>query len=355
MGSDANNARRKILLVDDDQDFLEVYWEILKAMPGSPEVHTASTGGRALALLESEPFNVMIVDLNMPKMDGLQVIAIARRKYPRLKVVVWTCIVDEQYRARAYAMGVDQYWQKPASEEDRKNLLDSVQMLLQDQSQNGFRGLQSKSLVDLIQLECLSQNSTQLRITNGPLVGKIWINGGELIDAETLDLKGEAGFRAILDWKAGTFEILPGEPERERTIFSSYHALLLEVAQALDEAASNPNGAPQDGSPLLALTRFDGVQWVLSVGAAPNFEVHSWGVESPDHVSEWAAQSLRSFTEMGERLNAGLLQQVTAMSATSNVAFAGSVRGKLCVGFRNTLRSDQVRESMRNILAKWAS
>ena len=33
MGSDAASARSKILLVDDDQDFLEVYWEILKGIP----------------------------------------------------------------------------------------------------------------------------------------------------------------------------------------------------------------------------------------------------------------------------------------------------------------------------------
>ena len=80
MGSTVATARSKILLVDDDQDFLELYWEILKRLPSGPEVHTASSGARALALLESEPFNLLIVDLNMPKMDGLQVIAIARRE-----------------------------------------------------------------------------------------------------------------------------------------------------------------------------------------------------------------------------------------------------------------------------------
>src|SRR5215212_3280046 len=157
-------TRSKILLIDDDQDFLEVYWEILKTRPSGPEVHTASSGPRALALLESEKFNLMIVDLNMPKMDGLQVIAIARRKYPQLKIVVWTCIADEQFRARAYGMGVDQYWQKPGSEQDRQHLVDSVESLLQREIQGGFRGVQSKSLVDLIQLECLSQNSTTLKI-----------------------------------------------------------------------------------------------------------------------------------------------------------------------------------------------
>ena len=53
MGSNLATARQKILLVDDDQDFLEVYWEILKTLPSGPEVHTASAGARALAIMEN--------------------------------------------------------------------------------------------------------------------------------------------------------------------------------------------------------------------------------------------------------------------------------------------------------------
>ena len=40
---------------------------------------------------------------------------------------------------------------------------------------------------------------------------------------------------------------------------------------------------------------------------------------------------------------------------SNNVALADSSKGDLCVGFRSTLRSDEVRETMRNILAKWES
>jgi len=360
MSSTVAPARSKILLVDDDQDYLEVYWEILKRLPSGPEVHTASTGARALALLESETFNLLIVDLNMPKMDGLQVIAIARRKYPQLKIVVWTCIADEQFRARAYGMGVDQYWQKPGSEQDRQHLVDSVESLLQREVQGGFRGVQSKSLVDLIQLECLSQNSTTLKIANGALNGRIWIQSGELIDAEAEDLRGEAAFRAILGWKAGSFELQPGDEMRPRAIFSSYQALLLEVAQAMDEAGGAENSevlhmSDESASPLMVLSRFNGVQFILSVGPRPQCEMKSWGLETPDHISEWTQESLKSFSAMGDHLQAGPLQQVTGMSLTSHVALAESVKGDLCVGFRSTLRSDEVRETMRNILAKWAS
>src|ERR1051326_3719193 len=70
----------KILLVDDDQDFLDLYREILSQhLSCLPDVRVASTGARALALLESEQFHLLIVDLNLPKMDGLQVLSIDRK------------------------------------------------------------------------------------------------------------------------------------------------------------------------------------------------------------------------------------------------------------------------------------
>ena len=354
-----DNMRPRVLLVDDDQDFLDVYWEFLKTLPSQPDVQTAPNGGRALSLLESERFNLLIVDLSMPRMDGLQVIGIARRKYPRLKIVVWTCITDEQFRDRAYGMGVDQYWQKPGSEQERRHFLESMQSMLLQEDQGGFRGVQDKSLVDLIQLECISQNSALLKVSNGPFLGKIWIQGGELIDAVTDELQGEAAFRRILGWKMGSFELLAGDDTRPRTIFNSYQALLLAAAQAMDESSvgTQSNGfypGHEIPSPLLGLTRFEGVEFALSTAPGPGSETHSWGLEAPDHVSAWARASLKSFNDLGENLRFGPVQQVTASNSDSHVALADSAKGELCVGFRPALGPEQVRATMRNILAKWA-
>ena len=76
------DTRHRILLVDDDPDLLEMYQQILKQLPSQPEIHTAVSGTRALAMLEAEPYRLLICDLKMPKMDGLQVLSIVRRKYP---------------------------------------------------------------------------------------------------------------------------------------------------------------------------------------------------------------------------------------------------------------------------------
>ncbi len=84
------DTRPKILLADDDPDLLDLYRQILGQLPSRPEVHTAGSGARAMAMLEAEPFQLLICDLKMPKMDGLQVLAIVRRKYPQLRTVALT-------------------------------------------------------------------------------------------------------------------------------------------------------------------------------------------------------------------------------------------------------------------------
>src|ERR1017187_2607171 len=124
------DKRPKILLADDDADLLEMYREILAQLPSRPEIHTAGSGARAIAMLEAEPFQLLICDLRMPKMDGLQVLAIVRRKYPQLRTVALTAELDEQLRSRAYALGVDLFWHKPGSEQETKMFLECIESLL---------------------------------------------------------------------------------------------------------------------------------------------------------------------------------------------------------------------------------
>src|SRR5688572_12233302 len=209
-------VKHKILLLDDDPDVLNLYQQVLLQLPSEPEVHIATSGASALAMLDAESFNLLVSDLSMPRMDGLQVLAIVRRKFPQLRTVVLTGVADEQMRSRAYAMGIDLYLEKPKSEKEMKFFTDCLESLIDSENSGGFRGVQSKSLVDLIQLECLSGSSAILKITNGRFEGRIWIQNGDVIDAETEELTGEDAFKKILSWKSGNFETVAIDSERPR-------------------------------------------------------------------------------------------------------------------------------------------
>ena len=350
-------AASKILLLDDDTAFTELYREMLsKHLSSMPEVKCATTGSRALAMLDAEPINMLIVDLNMPKMDGLQVLSIVRRKHPHVRLVVLTGVRDEQFRTRAYAMGVDQYWIKPESDQEVGLFMESIESLLSRETQGGFRGVQSKSLVDIIQLECLSQSSCLLKISNGLIEGKIWINNGEVIDAEAAGLVAEAAFQRILAWKTGSFEILPPDTTRERTIMESYQGLLLNTAQALDEAtAAAPAGNEPTSQATFALadiSQWPGVEFAMAVRGRKARDYY--GIENPGPVGEWLEQTLKNFHELGDYLQVGQLQEVVGSGPKRKIAMATLSGSQICIGFPATVPAEQLRDTFKKILEKWA-
>lgn len=348
----------KILLLDDDPDLLAMYREILAQLPSQPSIFTATSGARAMAMLESDQFRLLISDLKMPKMDGLQVLSIVRRKYPQLRTVVLTSVQDEQFRSRVYALGVDLFWHKPGTDQEIKMFLECLESLLGREAEAGFRGVQSKSLVDIIQLECISQSSSVLRITNGVLNGKIWIQDGEVIDAEASDLRGEPAFQKILSWRAGNFETMAPEPSRPRTIFKSYNGLLLETAQAIDESRSEDAEADSQNvavdSPLAQLSQVAGVEFLLAMKPGEKNHQQARGLEDPERMSQWSRISLDRWRALGERLQAGPLEQVEALGQQRNVVVTQQGETEFCVGWRNSMSLDEVRENMKKVLALWA-
>jgi CheY-like chemotaxis protein len=354
--------RDKVLIVDDQQELLDMYREWLSNLPSRPEVHASSTGARALALLDSEPFDLLVTDLRMPKMDGLQVLSIVRRKFPSLRLVVLTGVTDEIYRSRAYAMGVDLFCQKPTTKEEAQAFEACIESLLgREKEAGGFRGVQSKSLMDIIQLECLSQSSSVLRIVHGALDGRIWVQGGDVIDAQAGSLAGENAFKEIMSWKTGSFEILPSDSNRPRAIHCSYQGLLLDSAQAMDEShteflnRSDTEIEHATGSPLAKLTRFEGVEFVLEASCDAGQAPRAWAVENPDVTLGWAKQTRERLRGIGNLLQAGSLGHVQGMGLQRHVTLSEHEKGTLCIGFRRDMNAEQVLQTAKQVFTKWVS
>lgn len=347
-------ARQKILILDDEHDILEIYQEILARLPSQPEIHTSDNGSRALALLESDSFNLLLVDLRMPVMDGFQVLAIVRRKFPTLRVVVMTAAEDEQFRARAYAMGIDLYMEKPRTGKEIINFVDCIESMLEKEDEGGFRGVQSKTLVDIVQLECLTQSSAILKISSAMGEGRIWLQKGEIIDAAAGELMGKDAFLEMLRWKSGSFEILPSDVPRPRTIYSSYENLLMETAQTIDECkAEETNG--EGGNTLASFSRFKGVQFVISVQGQDKTKFEQWATEDPETLAAWIHQTTRTMRALGDRLKAGHLEQIEALGPRRHVAIISTDEQDLGIGFTRSAALPHIRETMKMIEAKWSS
>jgi two-component system response regulator CpxR len=101
----------KVLLVDDEQDFVLTLSERLEMRDLEPAV--AFSGEEALALLEEEVPDVMVLDLKMPGIDGIEVLRQASAKHPGVKVIVLTGHGSAKDRALCLELGAFAYLEKP--------------------------------------------------------------------------------------------------------------------------------------------------------------------------------------------------------------------------------------------------
>jgi CheY-like chemotaxis protein len=354
--------QHKILVLDDDADWLELSREMLTQLPSKPEIRTATSGKRALAMLDGEPFRLLICDLKMPRIDGLQVLAIVRRRFPELRTVVLSALEDEDFRSRAYALGVDMFWLKTEMQGNLQMYLECLESLLGRDQDGGFRGIQSKSLMDIIQMECLTRSSSVLRITRGSLVARLWIQGGELTDAEAEGARGEAAFRRILTWKSGTFENLPAEPNRKRTIVKPVNALLLESAQAIDESGGGPEASDQTVQihrrtvwKLSLLTR-TGAEFVVAVPPEGQGVHEAMGTQAQtaEQYATWTRRATEIIKRMGDLVDAGPLLHLDGNNSERQLLLIPRENKNFLVGW-SPEASEGLLEKTKKLVASWDS
>ena len=103
----------RVLVVDDDARLYELLASYLEQNQVSP-AH-ASSGRRALDVLEREAFDAVLLDVMMPEMDGLGVLSRIRARWPGLPVIMLTAKGDETDRVVGLELGADDYLAKPFS------------------------------------------------------------------------------------------------------------------------------------------------------------------------------------------------------------------------------------------------
>ncbi|WP_284645838.1 response regulator transcription factor [Paenibacillus silviterrae] len=126
----------KVTLADDSYPVLEflsevIPWESL----GFQVIGMHQNGQEALALMTSEMPHVLITDIGMPEMDGLELIREARRISPRLKVIILSCHDEFHYAQQAIKLNVNDYVLKETMEpESIIQLLQGIQRDLREEN-----------------------------------------------------------------------------------------------------------------------------------------------------------------------------------------------------------------------------
>ena len=254
----AKAAARKgisVLIVDDDP----TYQQLISAAFSGDVVRLAGNGFEALALLGREVPNVIVSDVQMPKMDGWQLLRLLRTKpqFATVPVLFTTTLNSEADRLRGYKLGVDDYIAKPFRVAELRARVDRLLMRtsvpppapsapaapapaapapVAPAQARSLRGdLAHVSLASVLSLLELERRTGRLNATSG-VAGTLSLHDGMLVDASLGGgkVKGKAALFAMLGWNQGDFEFVlcdvPSSGAGEKITY-----LLLEHAQRTDE------------------------------------------------------------------------------------------------------------------------
>lgn len=106
----------RILVVDDQRDNLEMLQRVLRQY----EVHTASNGRAALAKIEREPYDLVMLDIMMHELGGIETLQLIRKQYSEIElpVMLVSALSERQTVANGRQMGANDYIVKPFNVED---------------------------------------------------------------------------------------------------------------------------------------------------------------------------------------------------------------------------------------------
>lgn len=202
---------QRVLIAEDDRTASAICARALTN--AGYEVNTAFDGASALTMLRDGVFDLVVADMVMPAMDGLELVRAMRAdaRLTRLPVLVLTSCSEEEMRAAGFRAGCDRYLVKPVRPSD---LVDSVGALLSNAVGTGEEltgaylsgRLDGTSVASLLSFLHSQERSGMLRLARFGAHGEITLRNGQPLTASLEGtLRGPDALAALLGWNAGTF------------------------------------------------------------------------------------------------------------------------------------------------------
>ncbi len=221
---------KEVLIVDDFKPTLET---IKSYLCGSHrdrlKVHIAENGKEAADTLNSNEIDLVVTDIGMPVMDGLELLAYMSKKHPGIPVIVMTSFGTPQIEERLKKLNAFLYLEKPF---DIKDLEGKILEGLNSETEGHVRGFSLPSFLQLIEIE---SKTCTLEIDYEGNKGFLYFSDGSLIGAKTARETGTEAALELLSLEKAEIDILSKCRNTQKTIDTPLHYLLLESARLKDE------------------------------------------------------------------------------------------------------------------------
>ncbi|MFW6216463.1 MAG: sigma-54-dependent transcriptional regulator, partial [Desulfohalobiaceae bacterium] len=116
-------AKQQLLIVDDEQDMLQGLQRLLSFELQDVEVEVSSHSAQALRLLQEQGFDLVLLDIRMPDMDGLELLQRIKQLDPWITVIMMTAYGSIEIAVQSIKQGAYDFISKPFEMQDLLRLL----------------------------------------------------------------------------------------------------------------------------------------------------------------------------------------------------------------------------------------
>jgi predicted regulator of Ras-like GTPase activity (Roadblock/LC7/MglB family) len=286
---------KRVLVVDDEEDMLWMLQRNLnKGMP-DVEILAAKSAEEALAILSDKPANLVITDINMPGMNGLDLLVEINNRFPATGVIIMTAYPSNAYENKAMMSGSLRFIEKPFDINDVRAIVKEALKV-----NEGFQGtVDGVDLIDIVQFNALSRATAALKVTTGNKEGMIFFKDGAVVHAMCDQETGEDAFFTILRFNGGSLQNIRGVQPPIVSIGKSIEGLLFEAAVKNDEESALENGQSDSISTSIdsVAHRSDDEQQPTTKSAVPVPEAKAVSQRQSDGGPKEYKQNISDITE----------------------------------------------------------
>jgi DNA-binding NtrC family response regulator len=175
--------QKSILIIDDELDMLQL---LKRSLEPDLKCHiaTAQSGKEALQLIVQQPFDLVLADIKMPEMDGLELLELIKRDHPNMTVVMMTAFGGVETAVEAMRNGAYDFISKPF---DHETILVRLEKALERSSliQENYR----------LQMECKDRQVFQKLVGNSQIMNRLY---------ETIQMVAKTDLTVLITGESGT-------------------------------------------------------------------------------------------------------------------------------------------------------
>jgi DNA-binding response OmpR family regulator len=221
-----------ILIVEDDKKVVEFIKTALQKIGTVTIIKTAYNGEEALNIIEKDKIDLALLDINMPVMNGVQLLTELYNRDIWLPIIIMTAHSVNDIHHKLLEYGIIELLGKPLDIDILKEKIEEV--LKKRDNKDSISGLSLGAIMQILELERCTGVMT---IEAGNRNGRIFFKNGKVVDIDANEASEEEAFMYFLDPSVENKKInIEYQPhQRKGKINKSFTQILINASRLLDE------------------------------------------------------------------------------------------------------------------------